>query len=281
MSTDRNIMSVDLESWVHLIPEFQNLDSVERKKIDNEDIVRESEYLLNELSKRSIKLTWYVVSEIAEWYPDLIESLIKEGHEIGYHTNSHKHIYNHETLLSELHKSSEFIKQYRPTTFQAPSIVFCEEGYKYLKQFGITSSLSVYGETNNLFFKDGVLECPVSLFTYRNFNGRLEYPSNMNLRLLTYGIPFGSSLWYSLGYKFISFFIERSRDTQQFVNMFIHNWQIFPPTQKAQIAKRKLCIKNPAFVFYLPNVREMFLTLMDNFKWERTSDVLKSHLEIL
>ena len=274
-----NIMSVDLESWVHLVPEYAGVSSFERKKIDNEDIVRESDYLLNELSKRSIKLTWYVVSEIADWYPEIMENLVKEDQEIGYHTNSHKHIVDDSVLQAELQVSSDFIDRYRPTTFQAPSIVFCEEGYKHLKHNGFVTSLSVYGKTKDMFSTEGILECPVSLYTYRNFNEKLHYPSNMNLRLLTYGIPFGSSFWYSLGYRFISYFIEQSLRSGEFVNMFIHNWQIFPPSQKARSAKRKLCLRNPAFFLYLPNIKEMFLTLLDNYKWARTADILQPYLE--
>lgn len=45
--------------------------------------------LLDGLKERDVKATFFVIGEEAELYPDIIERMEEEGHEIGNHTYSH------------------------------------------------------------------------------------------------------------------------------------------------------------------------------------------------
>ena len=45
--------------------------------------------LLDGLKERDVKATFFVIGEEAELYPEIIERMAKEGHEIGNHTYSH------------------------------------------------------------------------------------------------------------------------------------------------------------------------------------------------
>ena len=254
------------------------LSSNERKKIDNEDVLRETEFVLNELSKRSIKLTWLVVAELADWYPQLIKEIAAEGHEIGYHTHNHEFVIDVSLLRNQLSSSSAFLQEYRPLSFQAPAINFFKEGYKTLKEHGFLYDLSVYGKTHEIFSVDGVHVCPVSAFYFRQDNRPLEYPAIMNKRLLCHGIPFGSSFWYVFGFKFINFFIDRYNRSGQFVNMFVHNWQLFPSSKRAKRAKLNYCRRQPGLIMYVPNVEKMFFRLMDQHSWGKARDIIGCHI---
>lgn len=270
-----NIMSIDLESWVQG-HENLKLTSKGRKELDNQDTLREAEYVLDQLAKRSVKLTWYVVAELADWYPTLIDNIRNEGHEIGYHTHDHHMTVNRQIVEQQLKLSADFHKEYRPVSYQAPEIVFCEDGYKFLEEYGFKYSLSVYGHTSQAYMVDGVLECPVSVYYFRQDKNPVIYPSGMNRRLLTHGIPFGSSFWYAMGYRFIDLFVSRFNKNGRFVNMFVHNWQLYPASKRARRAKWKFCFyRNPALVMYLPNVERIFFELMDNYQWGRAKDILK------
>lgn len=45
--------------------------------------------LLDELKKREIKATFFVIGQQASMYPDIIERMNEEGHQIGNHTYTH------------------------------------------------------------------------------------------------------------------------------------------------------------------------------------------------
>ena len=46
--------------------------------------------ILSELKINNIKTTWFTVGKIFEKYPDSIQAILKDGHEIGSHTYSHQ-----------------------------------------------------------------------------------------------------------------------------------------------------------------------------------------------
>lgn len=47
--------------------------------------------ILNELKKRGIKATFFVIGDQVKMYPDLAKRIVDEGHAIGIHTNTHKY----------------------------------------------------------------------------------------------------------------------------------------------------------------------------------------------
>ena len=82
--------AIDLESFVFSgVKKYSRLTSAQRKQIDNGTIVKHTELLLNLLQKLNTTLTFFVVGEIYEWYPDLIDIVKREGHEIAFHTHHH------------------------------------------------------------------------------------------------------------------------------------------------------------------------------------------------
>jgi len=93
-----------------------------------------------------------------------------------------------------------------------------------------------------------------------------------------HGIPFGSSFWYPLGYRFVDCFVSRFNKKGRFVNMFAHNWQLYPASKKARKAKWKYCFQvSPGLVMYVPNVANVFFKLMDNYYWGRAGDIIREH----
>ncbi len=79
--------------------------------------------ILDILAKYNAKATFFVVGNKIEIYPDILQRIKKEGHEIANHTN--KHIYNKNisssTLTSELEKTDEIIQRItgdKPTLYR-------------------------------------------------------------------------------------------------------------------------------------------------------------------
>lgn len=271
------LYAIDFESWV--FPEdnkFLGLTKEERKKMDNGYVLRSGYELLKLLERKKQKLTFFIIGQIYEWYPDLIKDIFLAGHEIAYHTYQHSILKDEEVLKEELRKGKDFIESYKIKGFQAPAIIFPEGGHKLLKEYGLEYSSSVYSGNKNIFMKDGIREIPVSVYNY--FDNRiddLDLPMQMNLKSLVKGIPFGSSYFMAvLGGNNIAKIIKRMEKRNKiFVNLFIHNWQIFPP-KEANFPLRRNLLKQPSYLPYTKNIRKDFEYMLDEFEFCKFSNFL-------
>ena len=87
-----NILTVDLEDWFHicgineLIPEKSWPALESRVQINTMKI-------LNLLSGKRVKATFFVLGYIAHRYPNLIKKIQERGHEIATHGYSHRRVY--------------------------------------------------------------------------------------------------------------------------------------------------------------------------------------------
>lgn len=72
-----------------------------------------TERLLDGLKARGIRATFFVIGESAEEYPDLIQRMLDEGHQVGNHTYSHVQLTacNEEEAIEEIKKTQEVIYQ--------------------------------------------------------------------------------------------------------------------------------------------------------------------------
>jgi len=80
----RNILSIDVESWVHFYKDALILNhsttSVDRKVLDNNYIPIALDRIFALLKKYNQKATFFVVAEIYDWYPNTIEEILTQGH---------------------------------------------------------------------------------------------------------------------------------------------------------------------------------------------------------
>ena len=69
--------------------------------------------LLDGLKERDVKATFFVIGEEAELYPEIIERMAKEGHEIGNHTYSHVNLccLDYEEIEYEVNKTNQVIEK--------------------------------------------------------------------------------------------------------------------------------------------------------------------------
>ncbi|GAB3646870.1 polysaccharide deacetylase family protein [Echinicola sediminis] len=69
-----------------------NKDRKERKlylTFDDGPVPGVTDFVLNELHKRGMKATFFVVGDNLEKYPDLAAKIVLEGHQLGNHTYNH------------------------------------------------------------------------------------------------------------------------------------------------------------------------------------------------
>jgi len=227
----QNILSIDLESWVHFYKDFfkDNLEgSKERKKLDNSYIVFATNNILKVLDKCNAKATFFVLGEIFEWYPEIIYGILQAGHEIGYHTHDHQPIKNEILLEKQLEKSKLFIDTFRPKGFRAPQIYLTKDSAQILKEWGFEYSSSTYGPYSRKTNVQGIEELPVSSFSYLcKPPFPITFPQPLTLKMFLKEIPFGSGLFFSVFQSKISFFIKRLEERGEPAILFFHPWQIY------------------------------------------------------
>lgn len=217
----KNVLSVDLESFIHR--EF----NLSKRKTDNGFTIKATNYLLDLLDSYKTKTTFFVVGEIYEWYPQLIDRIQKKGHELAFHSHRHIEINTREILLEELNLSKEFLNTYKPVGFRAPRIYFKKEFLPILREYGFQYDSSTYGIFQNATYS-GIKEIPVSILPYgKNAKNHDFFSQKLLETLFRKGIPYGSGLFMSLLQNKIDYFIRQTNSQGLPAILFIHPWQLF------------------------------------------------------
>jgi peptidoglycan/xylan/chitin deacetylase (PgdA/CDA1 family) len=269
-----NILSVDLESWIHIYIDIVNdrknvISSAEKKVLDNNYIIDATMNLLDLLKKYNQKATFFIPAEIYEWYPGVIEEVEKRGHEIGYHSYSHPwKIANAGILESELEKSHEFLKRFKPQGFRAPQLFITRDSFSCLKKWGFKYSSSTYDDfiIRKL---DGILEVPVSAIRYigKNQNDK-KLPKNLSIKLLMRKLPVGGGMFISLFGSRVSHFIKYLNRSNKPAILIVHPWQLYKHQKiKGFQFVRTAIINNVLGMPYVFSVLKGFEKLLQQFKF--------------
>jgi len=271
----QNILSIDLESFIAIYQKHEQQSAI-RKKIDKGHIKKATVSLLNILKKASVKATFFVLAEIYDWYPELIEKIKAGGHEIGFHTYSHKRLLNKAILIDELKKSSRFINRFNPKGFRAPQNYITKDCFKILKKYNFMYDSSTYDTFENRKKIDGVLELPVSVHRFRKKSGDEIFPKHLTFNLLKNDIPIGSGYFISILGNKVSLFIEKlNRKNYPFI-MIIHPWQIEkPPIDIKNLIK--CIVTNPLMLPYYINRKKTLEHLLEKYEFTTFWDYIKKN----
>jgi len=114
-----NILGIDFEDWFHpeIIQKYISNNNNEPKVIEGIDRILEL------LRMYDTKATFFVVGELLEFKPELLDMILENGHEIAFHTMKHTRI----DSPNFKEKFQEEIKQFHKLTngkskgFRAPS----------------------------------------------------------------------------------------------------------------------------------------------------------------
>ena len=127
-------LTLDLEEWYHLeyfkdIRENQSFDHF-IFKLDN---------FFNLLDQMNIKITVFVVAELAEKHPEIIKKISDNGHEIACHGLNHDLVYNksYSDFKSELIKAKQILEKItsKPVYgYRAPCFSMMDDRFEVLKE---------------------------------------------------------------------------------------------------------------------------------------------------
>jgi hypothetical protein len=256
-----NVLSVDLESWLHKY--FIDFESSIKKEKDDGYICNATTDILEILEMYGVKTTFFVLGEIYEWHPWLIQKLRDSGHEICFHTYNHCRLHREEQLIKELEMGKDFIDEFGPKGFRAPEANIREEFFPILKDWGFEYDSSIYSQFEIFEPIDGFLEIPVSTYQIIKSKMKITYPRNLNMHLLMKEIPFGSGYFIGLLGKKIQWFIKKMNKNNIPANLFIHPWQVKEEPQRDIDVKMSLHRRVLTFPYNI-NRKETFEFLLKN-----------------
>ena len=151
-----NILGIDFEDWFH--PEL--IQKYISKKDNQPKVIEGIDRILELLRMYDTKATFFVVGELLEFKPELLDMILENGHEIAFHTMKHTRIDSPDFK----EKFQVEIKQFHKLTngkskgFRAPSFslnstsswlidILAENNYDYDSSV-VPAKTSLYGIPN-------------------------------------------------------------------------------------------------------------------------------------
>lgn len=234
-----NILTVDLEEWYD--PEYvRNKAPAPREGQVTESIVR----TLNLLSENNVRATFFIVGEIAQKHPRLVEQIRKNGHEIAFHGYKHEPLWNldAEAFRNEIDKFNGLINE-KCSGFRAPSFSLSNKtkwAVNVLKEQDFKYDSSIVPAKTPLY---GVYNAPQEPYKLspddvaaKNENGTLwEFPllvySSKILRLPVAG---GFYLRF-FPLKLIMKAIRKANKLGRPAVIYVHTWELNPKTPRLSL----------------------------------------------
>lgn len=270
-----NLLGIDFEEWFHpeLIQKYI-------KKTDHKlSVVNGIDKILDMLRKHDTYATFFMVGELVKSKPDLIDKILDNGHEIGFHTMNHKRLDsmdNKKEFLEEL-KEFSILTSKKSKGFRAPSFslnyssswaidALIENGYVYDSSI-VPAKTKLYGMPN--------AELKPYKITSRNLekndeNGKIiEFPL-LTRKFFNYSVPVAGGFYIRLlPLKWIETAIRENENKQIPSSFYIHSWELTP-----QYMKKIKLSKTDNFITYhnlekTSNKLEKLLKKFDFTSFER------------
>ena len=247
-----NLLGIDFEDWYH--PQLVESFVSKEKKIPT--MFKGLDKILDLLRKNDSKATFFVVGDLLESNPEILDKIMLEGHEIGFHTMKHTRLDlpNFRSEFKEELKKFEKITSGKSIGFRAPTFSLNEKsswvidelvnsGYKYDSSI-MPAKTNMYGMPSAERFPYKITN---SSLGKNDPNGTLiEFPL-MVTKFLGKTIPAAGGFYLrALPLKTIKNAIKSYEQKEIPASLYIHSWELTPE----HIPKIKLPIKNHFITYY-------------------------------
>jgi hypothetical protein len=229
MPSPRVLLSIDYEPWFALTRRYDIMrNPAQRRDLDGGFTLRAVDPILEMLG--AAKASFYLVGEIAEWYPEVPQKIVTAGHELGLHCQTHRPLIVPAELQRDLEASAAWRAPFDIRGYRAPMVGISEAAYPLLEKAGFTYSSSIYAPSGNLHQKGGVWELPVSTLSAFGRSPTLSAPRVFSGSLLLGGeVPFGSSFMVGLMPNIILHIIEREIRAGLSPVIILHPYELVRP----------------------------------------------------
>jgi polysaccharide deacetylase family protein (PEP-CTERM system associated) len=229
-----NILGIDFEEWYH--PELIKDHVKNDQKIPK--VFKGIDTILDLLNKHDISATFFVVGEILQHNPELIDKIISNDHEIAFHTMHHDRI----DSLNFLNKFDDELKEFQKLTndkskgFRAPTFSLNEKSslvIKMLEKYNYIYDSSIMPAKTSMYGNPNADKKPYKI-TSENLennseNGKLwEFPL-MVTKLLGKQIPAAGGFYLrTLPLYMIKNAIKNYENEHMPACFYVHSWELTP-----------------------------------------------------
>jgi len=273
-----NLLGIDFEDWFH--PELiQKMLTNEEKTFE---VVKGIDKILEFLRKHDTYATFFMVGEILEKFPDILDKILENGHEIGFHTMYHSRLDSdnfQEKFSKELDDFARLTNN-KSKGFRAPTFSLNEKSswvIDTLEQHGYVYDSSIVPAKTNLYGTPNAPKKPYKITSnsldFDNPKGKIiEFPL-MTTKFLGKTVPVGGGFYlrtlpFSTTKKAL-----RTYDEANIPGVFyIHSWELTPEF----MPKIKLSVKNNFITYHnLDKVVDRMDYLLSNFQFTSFERYLK------
>lgn len=272
-----NALSFDLEEWYH--PEAIRKSGLQFERFSQ--VVEATTPLLDLLQHHQVKATFFTVGEVAEAHPNLIERILNDGHELGFHGWTHAPLW---TLTpSSFTGEVECFLTWQQQTFpgikiggyRAPSFSLDKTtawAVRILHEHGFTYDASVFPARTSLY---GVPEAPLHTYVMSLENPAVVAEKGLReipMSVFPFGgmkIGFTGGLYLrALPFSLVKTMIHRINKAGRAAIIYIHPWETYPTTPRLKLTP------GGRFVVYygLPSLNK-FQKLLQSFHFSTMQEV--------
>ena len=251
----KNVVSIDVEEWYHRPIISKHLEKDNTKTSNVEAAIKQ---ILETFSRHRKRSTFFILGEVAERMPELVQSIYDEGHEVAYHGYSHKTLQElgPEDFKVETEKGQRLLKKITgeaPSGFRAPVFSLNPEtswALEELEKQGFRYDSSIVPAKTWLY---GSESAPQTMY-YPDYNdpttesstqrGLIEFPV-MTSQVLGKRIPLGGGFYFrALGLYVFKNHIKKLNENGQPAMLYFHPWELcgFP--------RIKLPLHEGVFAYY-------------------------------
>jgi polysaccharide deacetylase family protein (PEP-CTERM system associated) len=272
-----NALSIDLEEWYHS-------ELVGGKRSPFSQVVEATHPILDLLDQYQTKASFFVVGEVAEQNPGLIQSIFERGHEIGCHGYSHTLLYkmNESLFREELEHFHSVIEKILGKVeikgFRAPCFSIDNRSkwaLRVLSDFGYRYDASIFPLKVNPLY--GVKGAPTQPYRISLKDVRMEDPQSPLMEFpmspLTIGrmkIPIAGGFYLRIfPLPFLHWGLKRINRHHPFL-LYFHPWEGYEKTPRL-----KLPISSRIILYYgNRSARRKLKFLLEHFQFSRVDEVL-------
>ena len=243
-----NLLGIDFEDWFH--PELIQKVLTNEEKIPT--VIQGIDKIIDWLNHNDTYATFFVVGELLEYQPEILDKIIENGHEIGFHTMHHTRLdtINFKEKFQEEIKIFEKLTSGKSIGFRAPTFslnqsskwlidVLEESKYQYDSSV-VPAKTSMYGLPNAE--RKPYKISSRSLEHEDSESSIIEFPI-LATKFLGKKIPAGGGFYVrTLPQKIITNAIKEYEKNNIPATFYIHSWELTPE--------------------YMPKIK---LSKMDNF----------------
>ena len=230
-----NVLGIDFEEWYHpqLIQKYLTNEDKELK------ITNGLDEILDWLRRNETYATFFIVGDILEKKPDILDKINSQGHEIGFHTMFHNRLddenYNKEKFKDEIKKFNELTNNHSKG-FRAPTFSLNEKSswvIDVLEEFGYEYDSSIVPVKTRMYGLENAEEKPYFISSNNlkenSPNGKIKEFPLLVTKFLGKKIPAAGGFYVrTLPTKIIKNAIKKYEKKEIPATFYIHSWELTP-----------------------------------------------------